>query len=75
MGNLWRSKRADNYILPGWWLIVFFVLMLPANINAAVKKIDYEKGTYTGSGPLYLWFRVPLQVLFIAWVWFFAVNG
>jgi len=60
--------------LTGCWLIVFFVLMLPVNINAAIKKIDYEKGDYTGSGLSYLWFRVTLQVLFIGWVWFFSVK-
>jgi hypothetical protein len=49
----------------GMALIIFFVVMLPANINAAVKHIDYQKGTTDGSGVNYLWFRVPLQVFFI----------
>jgi len=60
--------------LTGWLLIAFFVCILPANINAAMKKIDYQKGTNDGSGPGYLWFRVPLQIFFIAWVWFFAIH-
>ena len=47
-------------------LIVFFVLLLPANIYAALKRVDYQKGTYAGQGVSYLWFRVPLQLLFIA---------
>src|SRR5262249_38114 len=53
-----------------WLLIVFFILMLPANINAAMRKVDYQKASFDGNGPGYLWFRVPLQVLFIAWVYF-----
>ncbi|WP_153800744.1 DoxX family protein [Foetidibacter luteolus] len=53
-------------------LIAFFILMLPANIYAAVKHVDYEKATYNGAGPAYLWFRVPLQVFFIAWVYYFS---
>lgn len=57
-----------------WLLILFFVLILPANINAAIRHIDYEKGTYEGKGPGYLWFRVPLQALFIAWVYWFALR-
>lgn len=54
-------------------LIVFFILLLPANIIAAYKKVDIEKGTYNGNGLNYLWFRVPLQVLFMVWVWYFAI--
>ena len=54
-------------------LIIFFILILPANINAAIKKIDYQKGTYQCNGINYLWFRVPLQVLFILWVWYFGM--
>ncbi|RVU02724.1 hypothetical protein EOD41_01935 [Mucilaginibacter limnophilus] len=53
--------------ITGWALIVFFILILPANIYAAVKNVNYQTGTYNGAGRNYLWFRVPLQVLFIAW--------
>jgi uncharacterized membrane protein len=27
-------------------LIIFFVLILPANINAAIRKVNYQKGAY-----------------------------
>jgi uncharacterized membrane protein len=56
------------YITTAWLLITFFVLMLPANIYAAINKIDYQKGDNNGSGISYLWFRVPLQIFFIGWV-------
>lgn len=58
-----------------WLLIIFFMLILPANINAAIQHIDYQKGTYEGPGTGYLWFRVPLQVLFIGWVYWFALAA
>jgi uncharacterized membrane protein len=54
-------------------LIIFFILILPANINAAIKHIDFQKATNEGSGTNYLWFRIPLQVFFIAWTYFFAI--
>ena len=54
-------------------LIIFFILILPVNIQAAINKVDYQKASYTGSGLSYLWFRVPLQLLFIAWVWYFGI--
>lgn len=56
-------------------LIVFFVLLLPSNIYAAQKHINLEKANYTGKGLSYLWLRIPLQLVFIAWVWFFAVMN
>jgi uncharacterized membrane protein len=61
--------------LTAWLLILFFVLILPANINAAVKEIDFQKGSDDGPGLSYLWFRIPLQVFFIGWVYYFAVLG
>ncbi len=66
---------VDGYQrITGWLLIAFFILILPANINAAIKKIDYQKGTTNGPGVKYLWFRVPLQLLFMSWVYFFAIH-
>ncbi len=55
-------------------LILFFILILPANISAAVNHVDYQKGTYDGSGVMYLWFRIPLQILFIIWTYLFAYK-
>jgi uncharacterized membrane protein len=58
----------------GWFLVAFFVLLLPANIYAAINHVNIEKGTNDGPGPVYLLFRIPLQVLFIWWVWFFLLR-
>ncbi|MDN5285660.1 MAG: hypothetical protein JWR38_1934 [Mucilaginibacter sp.] len=58
-----------------WLLILFFIVLTPANINAAMKHLNMEKGTYDGSGPRYLWFRVPLQVLFTVWVYMSCLMG
>lgn len=60
------------YKTDAWLLILFFVLILPANIYAAVHHINLEKADNSGSGTKYLRFRVPLQLLFIAWIWYFA---
>ena len=61
-------------ILTGWLLIIFLILILPANIYAAVHKIDYQKGTFDGNGLIYLWYRVPLQLLFIIWTYFVTIK-
>ncbi|RRN76726.1 hypothetical protein EIM50_23230 [Pseudoxanthomonas sp. SGD-10] len=62
-------------ITTAWLLIVFFILVLPANIYAAVNHVDYQNATYNGEGPNYLWFRIPLQLLFIAWVYISAIKA
>jgi uncharacterized membrane protein len=58
-----------------WLLIAFFILILPANIYAAIKHIDYQKGNFEGNGLTYLWFRVPLQILFITWVYLSSIKS
>ena len=55
-------------------LILFFILVLPANIYAARHHVDFQKGSYDGPGLGYLFFRIPLQILFIAWIYFFAYR-
>lgn len=57
-----------------WALIAFLILMTPGNIKAALKHIDYQKGTFDGPGPKYLWFRLPMQAFLIAWVYVFAIG-
>jgi len=61
-------------VLSGWALLVFLVLMLPANIYAAIHQVNYQKGTFDGHGLTYLWFRIPLQLLFIVWTYMSAVR-
>ncbi len=60
--------------IAGIILLIMFIVMLPANINATIKHVNFEKATYDGSGPGYLWFRVPLQLLFMAWILYFSVG-
>lgn len=61
-------------VTSAWLLIAFFVMILPANVYAAVKQVDYQSGTFTGNGPMYLWFRLPLQVFFILWTYIAAIR-
>lgn len=64
-----------NYrILTAWLLIIFLILVLPANIYASIKQVNYQKATFDGSGLSYLWFRIPLQILFIVWTYLSVIN-
>ncbi len=58
----------------GWGLILFFLLVLPANIKAAMEHVNYQTGGADGDGPGYLWFRIPFQALLIAWVFFSVIK-
>ncbi|MNX70349.1 hypothetical protein D3C86_1015960 [compost metagenome] len=61
-------------IYAAWSIIFFLIFLLPVNIYAAVKHIDYQKGNFDGNGITYLWFRVPLQLLFIVWVYLSTIK-
>lgn len=53
-------------------LLVFFLLIIPANVYACMKKVNLPKADFTGPGLSYLWRRIPFQVVLIAWVCFLA---
>jgi len=63
-----------NRVLTAWLLIAFFILILPANIYAAIHEIDFQNMNIEGKGLSYLWFRIPLQLFFIAWTFFFCIK-
>lgn len=54
----------------GYALILFFVAILPANIHAAREGV-----TLMGKPVAVLWLRVPMQVAFIALVWWAAIQN
>jgi uncharacterized membrane protein len=56
-------------------LILFLLFVLPANINAALKNVDYRSASYEGSGIEYLWLRIPVQFFLIFWVVYFNLLG
>ena len=58
----------------GWILIVFLLTILPANIYGAIREINYQTATFDGPGLTYLWFRIPLQLVFITWTYFFIIK-
>ena len=52
-------------------LILFFLAILPANIIGALKKVELGG---MGNGPVYLYFRIPLQLFFIGWTYYFGIH-
>jgi len=62
-------------LITSWLLILFLILMLPANIKASIEHVNYQNGTIDGNGLLYLWFRIPLQTLFITWIYLCSIKN
>lgn len=52
-----------------WGLIALLVAVFPANLNMAVNHLPLG----TSSVPAWaLWARLPLQLVLIAWAWWFT---
>jgi uncharacterized membrane protein len=61
----WRAAAA-------WACIAVLVLFFPANIYAAFNRVEMGGHSW---GPVYLLIRAPLQLILIAWAyWFVARN-
>jgi uncharacterized membrane protein len=52
-------------------LIIFLVCILPANIIGSLKRVELGG---MENGPIYLFFRLPLQLFFIWWTYFFGIR-
>ena len=59
-----RTRR-----LAGIGLVLLLIAMFPANVNAVLNGIPLG-----GEPPTPLWLRTPMQLLFIAMVWWTAVK-
>ena len=57
-----------------WLLIVFLIILLPGNIYGAIHQVDYQNATYQGKGLSYLFLRIPLQVVYILWLYFSSIK-
>ncbi|QIN83339.1 hypothetical protein GBA63_12355 [Rubrobacter tropicus] len=55
--------------LAGICLVLLMVAVFPANVNAALNGIPLG-----GEPPTPLWLRTPMQLLFIAMVWWTAIK-
>ena len=56
----------------GWALIAMLVSFLPVNVYAAANHVEMGGHHW---GPIYLLIRIPLQVVLICWIWWFAAKS
>jgi len=62
-----RRTRA----LAAWGTIALLVAVFPANVYAATANVG-AGGPGTGAG-LGNWIRLPFQIVFIAWAWWYTL--
>ena len=67
VGLLWDKTAKLTAVM----LIIFFLAVLPANIAGSIKQVQLGG---MESGAIYLLFRIPLQVLFIFWAYYFGIR-
>jgi uncharacterized membrane protein len=67
VGLLWDKTAKLTAVM----LIIFFLAVLPANIAGSIKQVQFGG---MESGAMYLLFRVPLQILFIFWAYYFGIR-
>jgi uncharacterized membrane protein len=54
-------------VLAAWGLIALLVAVVPANLHMALNAEQFPE-----ISPLLLWLRLPLQVVFIAWAYWYT---
>lgn len=67
VGFLWPRARQ----LTGILACLFLLCVFPANIYAALNSIAFGGNVH---GPRYLFFRIPLQIFLLGWVWFMTIR-
>jgi uncharacterized membrane protein len=53
--------------IAAWGLILLLLAVFPANVHMAINSHLFPEFK-----PIYLWIRLPIQALFIAWAYWFT---
>ncbi|HEX8639394.1 MAG TPA: hypothetical protein VF692_15095 [Pyrinomonadaceae bacterium] len=67
IGLLWDKTSKLTAVT----LMIFFAAILPANVIGSIKQVRLGG---MENGVMYLLFRVPLQILFIFWAYYFGIR-
>jgi uncharacterized membrane protein len=64
-----RTRR-----LAAWGLVLLLVAVFPANVHMAVNDVGFvdAPGWLAQPTRLQLWLRLPLQLVLVAWAWWYT---
>lgn len=54
-------------------ILIYLILGLVTQVNAGIKNVSIKRGNYTGKGLGYLFFKIPEQLMIIAWTYYFVL--
>ena len=60
--------------LAAWGTIALLIAVFPANLNMALNDIRPD-GPFGPPTTLSLWLRLPMQLVLIAWAWWYTREG
>jgi uncharacterized membrane protein len=66
-GFLFRRFRR----MTGWVTVAILILFFPANVYAAIYHVPQGGHAW---GPVYLFIRAPLQLIILAWIYWFTLK-
>jgi uncharacterized membrane protein len=58
--------------LAAWGIVALLIAVFPANINMAIHHLPLGDQVVS---PTLLWARLPLQLVFIAWAWWYTRDA
>ena len=57
-----------------WGLVALLIAVFPANLYVATLNVGMPSGEPGTGDPLLNWGRLPLQVVFLAWAWWYTED-
>lgn len=54
-------------------ILIYLILRFFTQIKACIKHISIKRGNFTGKGLPYLFFKIPEQLIIIAWAYYFVL--
>jgi uncharacterized membrane protein len=59
-----------------WGIIALLIAVFPANLNMALNDVQLDPPPPFGQpSPLANWLRLPMQLVLIAWAWWYTRDG
>jgi uncharacterized membrane protein len=61
-------------IMAAWGIVLLLIAVFPANLHAAMNDVQltYRPAWMSQPTPAQAWGRLPLQLVFIAWAWWYT---
>jgi len=59
-------------VFAAWGIIALLIAVYPANVYVALENVGTPGGEPGTGNPVVNWARLPFQLVFVAWAWWFT---